>query len=87
MKTIAKVICQSCGMPLTEEADFGTQKDGSQHPEYCHYCYQNGEFTDAGISMEEKIKKNIAIAVDMGMPEAKAKALAFETIPKLKRWQ
>jgi len=33
--------CQSCGMPLTEEA-YGTEKDGSKNVEYCHYCYEVG---------------------------------------------
>ena len=78
--------CQSCGMPLNRKTDFGTYKDGRSNSEYCHYCYQDGEFTDPGISMEEKIAKNIAIAVKMGMPREEAIALANATIPKLKRW-
>ncbi|MFA4967923.1 MAG: zinc ribbon domain-containing protein, partial [Candidatus Margulisiibacteriota bacterium] len=27
-------ICQSCSMPMREEADFGTNADGSKNQEY-----------------------------------------------------
>jgi len=81
-----KEICQSCGMPMSND-DFGTNKDETKSKEYCHFCFKNGKFTDEGISMEEKIKKNIEIAKRMGMSEEKAKALAENTIPKLKRWK
>lgn len=81
-----KIICQSCGMPM-DEKDFGTNKDETKNNEYCHFCYKNGKFTDEGITMGEKIKKNIQIAKSMGIPEDKAKALAESTIPKLKRWR
>ncbi len=80
-----KTICQSCGMPMNEN-DFGTNVNGTKNKEYCHFCFNNGNFTDDGITMEEKIKKNIEIAKKMGIPEEEAKVLAENTIPKLKRW-
>ena len=86
MNTTKKNICQSCGMPMGKIADFGTEKDGSINAEYCHYCYQEGRFTDMGISLEEKIAKNISIATKMGMPLEEATNLAKTTLPKLKRW-
>jgi hypothetical protein len=82
-----KAICQSCGMPLQKDEFHGTNSDSSKSDEYCCFCYQEGRFTDEGITMEEKIEKNIQIAVKMGMPEDKAKEMANSTIPKLKRWQ
>ena len=66
---------------------YGTYDDGGIHADYCHFCYKEGKFTDAGISLEEKIAKNIALAIKMGMPENKAINLAQKTLPKLKRWQ
>jgi len=80
-------ICQSCGMPMQKSKDFGTNTDGSKNEEYCHYCYKDGRFTDEGITMEEKINKNIELATRMGMPEEKAREMANNTIPKLKRWK
>jgi hypothetical protein len=80
-------ICQSCGMPLQNEEDFGTNENGSKNLEYCHFCFQKGRFTDEGITMEEKIEKNIKIAKNMGMSEEKAREMATNTIPNLKRWK
>ena len=52
-----KEFCQSCGMPLTNAEDFGTEKDGSKSTEYCHFCYQNGTWTQPNITLEETIAK------------------------------
>ena len=80
-------ICQSCGMPLQKEEDFGTNENGNKNNEFCHFCFQNGRFTDEGITMVEKIEKNINIAMNMGISEDKAKEMANNTIPNLKRWK
>ena len=80
-------ICQSCGMPLQKEEDFGTHSNGSKSEEYCFHCFQNGKFLDEGITLEEKINKNVKFAVQMGMSEAEARKLASEVLPKLKRWK
>ena len=79
-------ICQSCGMPMQKNEDFGTNADGSKSEEYCRFCYRKGRFTDEGITMEEKIKKNTEMATKMGMAEEKAREMANNIIPKLKRW-
>ncbi|OGC10726.1 hypothetical protein A3J90_05625 [candidate division WOR-1 bacterium RIFOXYC2_FULL_37_10] len=80
-------ICQSCGMPMQKEENFGTNQDGSKNLEYCQFCFQTGKFADEGITMQQKIAKNIEIAKKMGMPEEKAREMVTSTIPKLKRWQ
>lgn len=69
------------------EGDFGTNANGTKSGEYCHFCFNGGKFTDEGITMEGKIRKNIEIAKGTGMPKEKAKSLAESTIPKLKRWR
>ena len=50
-------ICQSCGMPMKKEEDFGKNINKTKNLEYWKFCYQNGSFTDIGITLEEKIKK------------------------------
>lgn len=50
-----KVFCQSCGMPLAQTADFGTERNGQAATEYCRYCYQNGAWTQPNITLEETI--------------------------------
>ena len=81
-----KKICQSCGMPM-DSKDYGTTKTKTPSDEYCHFCFKNGKFTDEGITLDGKIKKNIAIAKQFGMSDEKAKSLAESTIPGLKRWK
>lgn len=87
MENLNDLICQSCGMPMINKEDFGTNSDGSQNTEYCRFCYQEGEYTDEGITMKQKIEKNIEIAKKMGLPEEQSKEIANSIIPKLKRWQ
>lgn len=87
MKTEKCSICQSCGMPMRGAEHCGTNAFGGKNKEYCCYCFLEGNFTDEGITMEEKIKKNIEIAKTMSMPEEEAVNLANTVIPTLKRWQ
>jgi hypothetical protein len=86
LNTSENVICQSCGMPMKRDEDFGTNRDGSLNKEYCKFCYKEGQFTDEGITLEQKIAKNIMIAKEMGMPEEQARQIAENSIPKLKKW-
>lgn len=80
------MFCQSCAMPMVKPDDFGTNADRSKSKEYCHYCYQNGTFTDPHMSMQQMIEKCEGIMKQMHVPEAQIKQTkAF--IPLLKRWK
>ena len=82
------IICQSCGMPMQKDDDFGTNSDGTKNGEFCHFCYKNGSFIDEGITMEQKIEKLVDIAVaKMKIPKEQARAQATQIIPTLKRWR
>jgi len=74
-------------MPLEKERDFGTNSGGSKSEEYCFHCFQNGKFLDEGITLQEKIDKNVKFAVQMGMSEDEARKMASNVLPKLKRWK
>ena len=39
-----KLICQCCGMPLSDEVT-SREKDGSFNEDYCKWCYADGNFT------------------------------------------
>ena len=84
-----KVRCQSCGMPLSEAfGNYGTMADGSNHPEYCIFCFKDGAFTLPHQTMDEMIQSSIEnMTMEQGMPEEKAVELAHAFIPRLKRWQ
>ena len=82
------VFCQSCGMPLGKDEDFGTNADGIKNDEYCLYCYQNGKFTRPDITLEEMIEQTSkAIDKEGVMSLEEAKELSQQNIPKLKRWK
>ena len=83
-------VCQSCGMPLREEKQKGTNEDGSLSNDYCSYCFKKGKFTH-DLTLDEQ--------VDMGLkyypPYTKAKTpeekelirqQSKEFLSDLKRW-
>jgi hypothetical protein len=82
-------ICQSCGMPLDKDPNNGgTNIDNSRSEKYCSFCYREGKFIDEGITLGEKIEKNVHIAVTkMGIPESRARQMAESIIPQLERWK
>ena len=88
MGNVAK-ICQSCGMPIDKDPNKGgTNADGSKSDAYCSFCFQDGKFTDEGITLNEKIEKNVQIAVSrLGVPEEQARKNIESVLPNLDRWK
>ena len=39
-----QLICQCCGMPLTEDSMISREPDGSFNEEYCTWCYTDGSY-------------------------------------------
>ena len=39
------LICQCCGVPLSNDFDISREPDGNFNEEYCKWCYKDGEFT------------------------------------------
>ncbi len=84
---MAKInVCQSCGMPLNKEENWGTNEDNSKTDEYCKFCFENGKFIDANLTLDEVIEKSVQMSKKLWMPEDKACEIANSTIPNLKRW-
>ncbi len=40
-----QLVCQCCGMPLTEDDMISKEPDGSFNEDYCKWCYTDGNFT------------------------------------------
>jgi len=82
------VFCQSCGMPLAKDEDYGTNKDGSRNEDYCAYCFKDGEFT-VDLTMDEMITfcAEHVDEWDAKMTKEEATALMKDLFPKLKRWR
>ena len=81
------LLCQSCGMPLQKTEDFGTRAGGARSDDYCRHCFRDGAFTEPGLDMRDMIERCAKIMAERGiMPEAEARVVMTDTIPKLKRW-
>ena len=78
--------CQSCGMPLKEGAMSGTEKDGSKSKLYCSFCYENGEFKDLNMSLDEMKKITDEALKKKGWIKP-LRWLSVMQLPQLKRWK
>ena len=76
--------CQSCGMPMVKDEDFGKNPDGTKNMDYCCYCDLSEELT-----MDEMIERCVPFMLEGGAAknedEARAQMRAF--FPMLKRWK
>lgn len=83
--------CQSCGMPLQKQEDYGTNPDGRRNEDYCCYCFENGAFT-MDCTMEEMINHCAQFVdewnKDSDVTYTKEEAIAQMKLyfPSLKRW-
>ena len=67
---------------------YGINADGTINEEYCKYCFENGEFREPNLTLEEMIGRSIANMVDdLNMDRTEAERLATTVIPNLKRWK
>ena len=83
---VLETYCQSCSMPLDNPELLGTEKDGSPSSEYCKYCYQNGEFTHPGITLDE-MKERMSKMLDKEKLPVDILEAAISRLPHLKRWR
>lgn len=73
-------------MPLSrDEKGGGAEKDGSLSKEYCSHCYQNGQFTEPDLTVEQMVEKVSVMMKGMHMPGFVISNFT-KGIPKLKRW-
>ncbi|MBQ6359111.1 MAG: helix-turn-helix domain-containing protein [Clostridia bacterium] len=45
------LICQCCGMPLTEDSMISREPDGGFNEDYCSWCYTGGTFVYTSTDM------------------------------------
>ena len=78
--------CQCCGTPFdVPNMPFGTNADGTQNPDYCGWCYQNGEFTSTGL--DEIIERNVPYLMQAtNYSQEEAVSFMGALLPTLKRW-
>ena len=76
--------CQCCGTPFdVPNMPFGTNADGTENPDYCGWCYQNGEFTSGGL--DEIIEHNVPYLMQAtGYSQEEAVSFMGAVLPTLK---
>jgi len=80
-------ICQSCGMPMNDEAMFGKNVDGSRNEEYCIYCYPKGQFNKPNETFEEMVETCVPFMMKEGYSEEESRQYLNNNLKNLKRWQ
>ncbi len=90
-KKQAIIYCGSCGKPMANESDFGTEENGEKSKEYCDLCYQNGSWTEPDISFEDFYAKSYEGFINSDMSSFQKfflkKMYTKKFVKKLKRWK
>lgn len=80
------ILCQSCGIPLDNEATKGTEKNGLKSEEYCKYCYENGVFLNPEMSLDQ-MKNNVETIMKKLELHHYEIQKAVNILPALTRWK
>ena len=86
MKSFGGRMCQSCGLPLQDDQQKGTKKDGSKSDKYCTHCYQKGEFTWPDATVEQMQTYRMGILTKKALARFLAR-MPSKGVPKLERWR
>jgi hypothetical protein len=80
--------CGSCGMPLLNPSDAGTEANGSPRDRYCTHCYRAGAFVEPDLTREGMIGQYAPLlAAELGMPLEQATAMVTAFTATLPRWR
>ena len=80
------LVCQCCGMPLTEDGMISRETDGSFNEDYCTWCYSGGAF--AYTSKDMLLDFLLAHSPNPdNQPEAQRRALYDGYLKELKHWR
>jgi transcriptional regulator with XRE-family HTH domain len=80
-----QLICQCCGMPLSEDEVISKESDGTFNENYCKWCYADGTYTYS--NMDELIDVCVGQMANKDFPEEQARAYMKQLLPTLDYWQ
>ena len=81
-----QLVCQCCGMPLSEDGMISREPDGSFNEDYCRWCYADGDF--AYKSKAALLDFLIAHMPDPdNTPEEQRRILYDGYLSQLKHWK
>ena len=79
-----QLVCQCCGMPLTDDGQLSREMDGSFNEEYCKWCYADGAFVYK--DMDQLLEFLVEHMSGEHVPPEQARAYFTAALPKLKHW-
>ncbi|MBO4637140.1 MAG: helix-turn-helix domain-containing protein [Clostridiales bacterium] len=80
-----QLICQCCGMPLSEDSVISREPDGSFNEDYCKWCYADGKFAYTDLdSLVDFLLKNAPVME--GLTEEERRAVYTGGLKNLKHW-
>lgn len=80
-----ELICQCCGMPLTDDGIISRDADGSPNEDYCKWCYADGTYTYS--NMDDLIDVCVKNMVSEEFSEEQARKYMKQLLPKLDYWK
>jgi transcriptional regulator with XRE-family HTH domain len=80
-----ELICQCCGMPLSEDGLISKEADGSFNEDYCKWCYADGTYTYD--DMDDLIDVCVSQMVKESFTDDQARVYLKQTLPKLDYWK
>lgn len=80
-----KLVCQCCGMPLTDDGQISREPDGTFNESYCKWCYADGAFVYR--SVEELTEFLVAHLSNEHWPPEAARAFFASQLPQLAHWK
>lgn len=81
-----QLVCQCCGMPLSEDDLIGRETDGSFNEDYCKWCYENGKFAyTSKEALIDFLVSHMPNPEDLTNEERRAQFDAY--LSQLKHWK
>ncbi|SDH21763.1 Putative zinc ribbon domain-containing protein [Flavobacterium omnivorum] len=78
--------CQSCGMPLASEEVKGTENTGHKTSDYCKYCYEDSQFKQPDMNLED-MKNMVKVHMQKKKHPDYMIQKAMNLLPALTRWK
>ena len=80
-----QLICQCCGMPLTDDATISREPDGTFNESYCKWCYADGQFAYTDLTQLIDFLAS-HMSNENGLPD-QVRAYLEAHLPQLEHWK
>lgn len=80
-----QLICQCCGMPLTDDAVISREPDGTFNESYCKWCYADGQFAYTDLTQLIDFLAS-HMSNENGSPD-QVRAYLEAHLPQLEHWK